>query len=108
MVTTPYIPGYKVKKILGIAMGLSARSRGLGGRILAGLQTITGGEISAYTKEMYKARKEAIERLKEEAEKLGANAVIGLDIETTEIFQGVVLISATGTAVLVEPESKVE
>jgi len=104
VVTTPSIPGYKIKEIKGVVMGLTARTRGVGGKIVAGFQALAGGEVSVYTTEMHKAREEAINRMIEEARKRGANAVVGLDIETSEVFQGVVLISATGTAVIAEPE----
>jgi Uncharacterized conserved protein len=63
---------------------------------------MVGGEISAFTKEMLKARDEALKRAIEQAKYLGANAIIGLDFETTEIFQSVVMVSATGTAVIIE------
>ncbi|MCP8312062.1 MAG: YbjQ family protein [Candidatus Methylarchaceae archaeon HK02M1] len=63
-----------------------------------------GGEVSAYTTELEKARAEAMERVKEKAMRMGANAVIGLDLETSEVFQGVVVISAIGTAVVIETE----
>ena len=104
LVTTPSIPGYKVKKVLGVASGLTARTRGIGGKFIAGFQSLAGGEVTAFTSELEKARVEAIQRLKDNASRLGANAVLGLDIETTEVFQGTVLISATGTAVIIEPE----
>jgi len=104
LTTTPIIPGYKVKRILGIVHGMTARTRGVGGRFIASLQTIFGGEISAFTKELEKAKREALERMVEEARKMGANAVIGIDFETTEVFEAVVLISAHGTAVEVAPE----
>lgn len=103
--TTPNIPGYKVVKVLGIVSGITARTRGLGGKFLASLQSITGGEVSAFTEEMLKARDEALKRAIEQAKSLGANAIIGLDFETTEIFQSVVMISATGTAVIITPET---
>jgi len=102
VVTTPSIPGYEIKEVKGIVMGLVARTRGVGGKILAGIQSIVGGEVSAYTAEMEKARREAIDRMVEEARRLGANAVIGIDFETTEVFEGVVLVSVTGTAVVAE------
>jgi len=68
------------------------------------LESAFGGEGSAYITEMLKARREALDRMIDEARNLGANAVIEVDIETTEIFQGVVLVSATGTAVVAEKE----
>ena len=65
---------------------------------------MVGGEVSAFTYEIEKARIEVMERMKSKARELGANAVISLDIETSDVFETVVLISATGTAVVVSPE----
>lgn len=76
----------------------------MGGKFMAGIESMFGGEVSAFTSEIEKARVEAMERMKENARRLGANAVIGLDIETSDILQGTVLISATGTAVTIEME----
>lgn len=104
IVTTPNVPGYKIKEVKGIVMGLTPRTRGLGGKFIASLESLFGGEITSFTSEMEKARKDAINRMIKDAKNIGANAVIGVDIETTEIFQGVVLISATGTAVTIEKE----
>ncbi len=104
LATTPTIPGYRVKKTLGIVHGMTARTRGAGGKFIASIQSVFGGEVSAFTKELEKAKREAIERMTEEARKLGANAIIGIDFETTEVFESVVLVSAHGTAVQVEPE----
>ena len=104
MVTTPSIPGFRVTKVVGIVTGLTARTRGMGGRFVAGIQSMVGGEVSAFTSEIEKARMEALERMKAKAQRVGANAVIGLDMETSDILQGTVLISATGTAVVIEPE----
>jgi len=64
-----------------------------------------GGEVTAFTAEIEKARREAIDRLKDQARALGANAIIGLDLETSDMLQTIILISATGTAVLVEEEA---
>jgi len=104
MVTTPSIPGYRITKVLGVVTGLTPRTRGVGGKFIAGIQSAFGGEVSAYTTELEKAKAEAMDRIKEKAMRMGANAVIGLDLETSEVFQGVVVISATGTAVVIEPE----
>ncbi|MBS7615529.1 heavy metal-binding domain-containing protein [Candidatus Bathyarchaeota archaeon] len=103
VVTTPTIPGYKVKRIIGVVTGITARTRGVGGKFVAGIQSMVGGEVSAFTYEIEKARAEAIQRMKEQAQQLGANAVIGLDIESSDLLS-VIVISATGTAVLIEPE----
>jgi len=104
VVTTPNVPGYRVKKVIGIVNGLTARTRGIGGKIIAGIQSMVGGEVSAFTYEIEKARTEAVERMKSKAKELGGNAVIGLDMETSDIFEATILISATGTAVVIEPE----
>lgn len=104
LATTPSLPGYRVKRIVGVVHGMTARTRGVGGKFLASIQSMFGGEVSTFTREMEKAKQEALKRLIEEARRLGANAVIGVDFETTEVFQSVVLVSAHGTAVEVEPE----
>jgi uncharacterized protein YbjQ (UPF0145 family) len=104
IVTTPLVPGFRVRRIVGVVTGLTARTRGVGGQFVAGLQSLVGGEVSAFTSEIEKARSEAIQRIVVKAKSLGANAIIGLDMETSGILQGTVLISATGTAVVIEPE----
>ena len=104
VVTTPTIPGFRVTRVVGVVTGLTARTRGVGGRFVAGIQSMVGGEVSAFTSEIEKARGEAIQRIVVKAQSLGANAIIGLDLETSDILQGTVLISATGTAVVVVPE----
>jgi len=107
IVTTPTIPGYKIKRVLGVVTGLSPRTRGILGKFVAGIQSVVGGEITAFTVELEKARVEAIERVREKALSLGANALVGLDLETSDIGlqAGITVISATGTAVIVEPET---
>ena len=104
--TTPSIPGYRIKRILGVVTGIAPRTRGVLGKFIAGFQSMFGGEITAFTEELEKARNEAIERLKDKALAFGANAVVGLDLETSDLGlqAGVVVVSATGTAVIVEPE----
>ena len=104
--TTPTIPGYKIKKVLGVVTGLTPRTRGVLGQILGGIQSMFGGEVTAFTTELEKARMEAMERVKAKAMAIGANALVGLDLETSDmgVQMGIVVISATGTAVIVEPE----
>lgn len=108
MVTTPTVAGYKIKKVLGIVTGLTPRTRGLFGKFIAGFESMAGGEVTAFTSEMAKARWDAIERAKANALAMGANAIVGLDVETSDLGlqNGVVLFSATGTAVVIEPESE--
>lgn len=106
IVTTPTVPGYKIKKIIGVVTGLTPRTRGFLGQFMGGLESLVGGEVTAFSSEMEKARWEAIDRAKARAIALGANAIIGLDVETTGIGQSnIVLFSATGTAVLIETEN---
>jgi uncharacterized protein YbjQ (UPF0145 family) len=106
IVTTPTVAGYKITKVLGLVTGLTPRTRGFRGQLKGGLQAMTGGEVTAFTSEIEKARLEALERIKAQAIALGANAVIGLDVETTGIGEtSILLFSATGTAVLIEPEN---
>ena len=108
IVTTPSIPGYRITKVFGVVTSLVPRTRGVLGKIVAGFQSMVGGEVSAFTSELEKARMEAISRLKDKARRMGANAVVGLDLETSDLGlqAGVVVVSATGTAVVVEPESE--
>ena len=105
VVTTPTVSGYKIKKVLGLVTGLAPRTRGVGGAFRASLQTLKGGEVTAFTSEIEKARVQALERAIQKAKEIGANAIIGMDIETSDIGQSnITLISATGTAVIIEPE----
>ena len=105
-VTTPTIPGYRITKVLGVVTGLSPRTRGVLGKFVAGIESMIGGEVTSFTSELEKARMEAIERVRQKAAAMGANAIVGLDMETSDIGlrTGVTVISATGTAVITEPE----
>ncbi len=102
LVNSPVPPGYKVKKIFGLVTGVTSRTRGMGGQFLAGLQAIGGGEVSAYTTEIEKARFEAIERMREKALGLGANAVVSVDVETADLGTSIIVVTATGTAMILE------
>jgi uncharacterized protein YbjQ (UPF0145 family) len=107
VVTTPELPGYEIVKVLGPVHGVTVRTRGVGGKIIAGIEGIIGGEVTAYTSECEKAREESMKRLVENAMKMGANAVIGADFETSDILQGTAtLFAAYGTAVIVKPAEK--
>ena len=105
VVTTPTLPGYKITKIIGLVNGLSPRTRGIGGVIKGMVQSIGGGEITAFTSEIEKARIDAISRAIKQAQNRGANAIVALDVETSDIGgenSYITLISVTGTAVVVE------
>lgn len=93
LATMPIIPKYEVEEVLGVIYGSSTRTRGAGGRIISGLQALTGGKERAYAEEIEKARKEAIDNLKNEARNVGANGVISLDFETAEILEGLILVT---------------
>jgi uncharacterized protein YbjQ (UPF0145 family) len=104
VVTTPTLPGYRILKVLGVVHGLTVRTRGVGGKFVAGIEGMFGGEVTSYSSEAEKARRESLQRLIEVATKMGANAVIAADFETSDILQGMTtLFSAYGTAVVVEP-----
>jgi uncharacterized protein YbjQ (UPF0145 family) len=105
VVSTPYVPGYKITNVLGFTWGLIVRSRGLGGNVVASLRTIAGGEIKEYTQMLDQSRYEALERLKQHAKTLGANAVIEVRFDSSEIGQVMSEILAYGTAVIVEKEA---
>jgi len=109
VVTTPQLPGYEVVKVLGHVHGLTVRTRGVGGKIVAGIEGIFGGEVTAYSSECEKARRESVNRLIENAKRMGANAVIGTDFETSDILQGTATVfGAYGTAAIVKPAEKKE
>ena len=104
MTTTAFtLDGYRVVKSFGVVRGIIVRSRSIFGTIGAGLQTLVGGNISLFTSLCEKTRQDALEQMLEHAHALGANAVIGLRYDATEIMQGVTEVLCYGTAVLVEP-----
>ena len=109
VVTTPDLPGYDIVKVLGTVHGLTVRTRGVGGKIFAGIEGIFGGEVTAYTSECEKARRESLNRLIENARRIGANAVLSVDFETADILQGTATVfSVYGTAVIAKPKKKEE
>ncbi|MBN4049182.1 YbjQ family protein [archaeon AH-315-M20] len=97
--TTDYIAGKKVIETLGVVKGSIIRARWFGRDIAAGLKTIIGGEIKSYTDLLIKTRDEAIERMKVEAKKMKADAVINVRFATSDVMQGAAEILAYGTAV---------
>jgi uncharacterized protein YbjQ (UPF0145 family) len=103
MVTTSQeLPGYRIVRNFGIVRGIIVRSRSLLGSIGAGLQTIIGGNITILTELCENTREEAYELMMEHAAQHGANAVIAMRYDATEIMQGVTEVLAYGTAVQVE------
>ena len=107
VVTTSTIPGYEIAKALGTVHGITVRTRGVGGKIMAGIEGMFGGEVTSYSSEAEKARKESMERLVENAKSIGADAVVRTDFETSDILNGTATIfSAYGTAVKIKPLNK--
>ena len=96
------LPGKTITKNLGIVRGITVRSRSIVGAIGAGFQTLLGGNITLYETLCERAREQAFERLVEHAEGMGANAIIGMRYDATEIGQGITEVLAYGTAVVVE------
>ena len=100
--TTNAIDGKKIVKHLGLVRGNTIRARHIGHDIMAGFRNIIGGEITDYTKMMAESREQALDRMREEAESKGANAIIGMKFATSMIMQSASEILAYGTAVVVE------
>jgi uncharacterized protein YbjQ (UPF0145 family) len=101
--TSENIPGYRVTRVLGLVFGLTVRSRGMGGNMAAGLKSLVGGEIRSYTKLLEDARREAVDRLVENSTAMGANAVVMMRFDSSEMGQTMSEIVAYGTAMVVEP-----
>ena len=102
MTTTAFtLDGYRVEQTLGIVRGIIVRSRSVFGTIGAGLQTLVGGDITLFTDLCEKTRNDAFDRMLEHAAALGANAVIGVRYDATEVMNGVTEVLCYGTAVKV-------
>ena len=103
VVTTENVAGYRTAQTLGQCFGIVVRSRGLGGNVMAGLRSIVGGEIHEYTQLLEDARRSAVDRLVQNATTMGANAVIMMRFDSSEIGQTMSEIVAYGTAAVIEP-----
>ena len=102
LTTSDQIEGKKITKTIGLVRGSTIRARHVGRDIMAGLRSLVGGEITDYTKMMAEAREQAIQRMVEDAEKQGANAVVGMKFTTSMIMSNASEILAYGTGVVVE------
>jgi uncharacterized protein YbjQ (UPF0145 family) len=106
MVTTAFtLDGYRIVRNLGLVRGIIVRSRSIVGTIGAGLQTLVGGNITLLTKLCEQTREHAFDLMLQHAGELGANAVIGMRYDATEVMNGVTEVLAYGTAVYVEKET---
>ncbi len=102
--TTPYVAGYKVTETRGQVFGLVVRSRGFAGNFTAGLRSIVGGEIHEYTQLLEDTRRQALDRMVQNASLMGANAVLSMRFDSSEIARSMSEIVAYGTAVVVVPD----
>jgi uncharacterized protein YbjQ (UPF0145 family) len=96
------IPGKRIVRHLGLVQGSTVRAKHAGRDILAGLKNIVGGELTAYTELLVESRKEAVARMLQQAEAVGANAVLNVRFATSNIAAGAAEVMAYGTAVVVE------
>lgn len=104
LVTTAFeIPGFRIVQNLGVVRGIVVRSRSIVANIGAGLQTLVGGNIKAWTRLCEETRSDAFDIMIQHASELGANAIIGARYDATEVMSGATEVLAYGTAVIVEP-----
>ena len=102
VVTTPYLAGHRIVESKGMVFGLVVRSRGLGGNIMAGLRSLGGGEIHEYTSLLEDTRRQALDRLVQNATVAGGNAIISMRFDSSALSGTMSEIVAYGTAVIVE------
>jgi uncharacterized protein YbjQ (UPF0145 family) len=105
LTTTAFtLDGYRITKTLGVVRGIIVRSRNIFGTIGGSLQTLFGGNITLFTELCEKTRSDAFEQMLAHAQELGANAVVGVRYDATELMSGVTEVLCYGTAVVVEPQ----
>lgn len=102
LTTLEFVPGRKITKHLGLVQGSTVRAKHVGRDMMAGLKNIFGGELTGYTELMLESRDEAINRMQEQAEAIGANAILNIRFSTSTITQGASELYTYGTAVVLE------
>ncbi len=102
LTTLEFVPGKTITKHLGLVQGSTVRSKHVGRDMMAGLKNIFGGELKGYTELLNEAREEAIERMKQQASSVGANAILNIRFSTSSITQGASELYTYGTAVVLE------
>ena len=102
LVTTPTVPEKKVVRTLGLVRGNTIRARHVGKDIMAALRNLVGGEVTEYAKLLAESREQALDRMIAEAEKLEANAITGVQFQTSVIMGGAAEMMAYGTAIIIE------
>lgn len=105
VVNTETIPGHRITELRGLVQGNTIRAKHLGRDIGAGFKNLVGGELRAYTELMTEARREALDRMLEQARQLGGNAVVNVRFTTTNVASGAAELYAYGTAVVVVPDT---
>lgn len=106
MITTAFeLPGYRTTKSLGIVRGITVRSRSIVGNFLGGIQSLFGGNITIYTNLCEQARAETFQLMRQHAQTLRANAIVGVRYDATEVMAGLTEVLCYGTAVIVTPIS---
>jgi len=103
---TEYLPGYRIIRHLGLVQGSTVRAKHIGRNLMAGLKNIVGGELKGYTELLNESRQEALQRMQQQAEQLGGNAVINVRFSTSNIAEGASELLAYGTAVVLESENQ--
>lgn len=99
---TEEIPGKSIRQFFGVVSGSTVRAKHIGRDFMAGLKNLVGGELKGYTELLHEAREEAVERMSQQAQSLGANAVVNVRFSTSSVAQGAAELFAYGTAVVVE------
>jgi uncharacterized protein YbjQ (UPF0145 family) len=102
LTTLEYVPGKTITKHLGLVQGSTVRAKHVGRDIMAGFKNVFGGELKGYTELMQESREEAIDRMKQQAQSIGANAILNIRFSTSSITQGASELFAYGTAVTLE------
>ena len=106
MITTAFdLPGFRVTKSLGVVRGITVRSRSIIGGFFGGIQSLFGGNITIYTELCEEARSETFQLMRQHAQNLRANAIIGMRYDATEVMPGLTEVLCYGTAVVVEATS---
>ena len=104
VVNTEFIPGYQIQEMKGLVQGNTIRAKNVGRDIMAGFKNLVGGELKGYTELLTESRREAMQRMLNQASELGANAVLNVRFSTSSITQGAAELYCYGTAVVVQPQ----
>jgi uncharacterized protein YbjQ (UPF0145 family) len=102
LTTLEFVPGKTITKHLGLVQGSTVRAKHVGRDIMGGFKNVFGGELKGYTELMQESREEAIDRMKQQAQSIGANAIINIRFSTSSITQGASELFAYGTAVVLD------